>query len=83
MSFCSSVNVSNHDFWLDGTDLAEEGTWMWMSADVKIGYSNWKSMQPDNFKGAENCLEIISDPTESHWNDALCTFKHGFICETS
>ena len=72
--------------WTSGTDLAEEGTWIWMSTGMPFNVTYFYSPQPDNTQldcVTENCLTVGYKKTERclYWNDHLCSFKYPFICE--
>lgn len=46
-----------------------------------VNYTDWSSRQPDNGGGKEDCLEIRK-AYNYQWNDAVCTYKIGYICES-
>ncbi|XP_062372346.1 macrophage mannose receptor 1-like [Sardina pilchardus] len=54
-------------------------SWRWSldsSGLEQIGFSNWSSGEPDNFKGHESCADFHNGT----WSDSPCTLKHPFIC---
>ena len=78
---CSYYEGNNFDaLWIGANDLIKEGKWAWISDHSTIGYSNWKTGQPNNFGGKEDCGEIYKQHSFT-WNDAPCSEKHGYICE--
>ncbi|XKL63417.1 hypothetical protein PGB90_005781 [Kerria lacca] len=73
-------------FWTSGTDLAEEGSFFWMSNGRPIVFTNWNAGEPNNFKyengEEEHCLELWNrDGKGLKWNDSPCSFETYFICE--
>ncbi|XP_052860567.1 perlucin-like [Anopheles cruzii] len=75
---------SKGPWWIAGTDLGNEGVFVWISTNQPVGfrtgYSDYAPNQPDNAGGNENCLEIGREGALS-WNDAPCDAKHRYICE--
>lgn len=67
-------------WWIAGTDLGSEGSFVWISTNEPVGYRNFYKNQPDNYKGREHCLEI-GRYGGVQWNDAPCDLKQQFICE--
>ncbi|XP_033727772.1 perlucin-like [Pecten maximus] len=73
------------NYWVDGSDVLSEGDWMWVgtpgySQFIDNGYTHWEQGQPDNYGGAENCIQIRYD-FNLFWNDEDCDDKDSFICE--
>ncbi|XP_077081601.1 galactose-specific lectin nattectin-like [Siphateles boraxobius] len=64
--------------WIGGHDAVEEGEWLWSDGTV-FSYTNWCSWQPDNYKGAEHCLEINFSSNRC-WNDECCSTSLSYIC---
>uniref|UniRef100_A0A1B0CV96 Putative c-type lectin n=1 Tax=Lutzomyia longipalpis TaxID=7200 RepID=A0A1B0CV96_LUTLO len=76
----------NEHFWTSGTDLAEEGSFFWMSTGRPITFTNWNAGEPNNFRyengEEENCLELWNrDGKGLKWNDSPCSFETYFVCE--
>lgn len=70
------------DVWLGGTDLATEGTWLWVTPEV-MTYTNWRTGEPNNGGTSgipENCMVIESD-TAGTWDDRPCTRSYPALCE--
>lgn len=40
-------------------------------------FRNWRSEEPNNSLGRENCVEIYDD---GEWNDESCSQEQSFIC---
>ena len=77
---------SGTSFWAGGSDLAEEGKWMWVNNatfDCEKNFCDWHEGEP-NGETRENCLEIIKGQGEwkGAWNDAFCEDSIlRYICE--
>ncbi|KAJ8035968.1 C-type lectin 1 [Holothuria leucospilota] len=55
--------------WIGATDRKEEGTFTWDAHDQELfSYSNWKSGEPNNAFGIEDCVEINRGRL-GKWND--------------
>ena len=69
----------NH--WMGGNDLLKEGQWVWQQSGKIVIYTNWKSGEPGNSYGGEDCLMYWTN--NAQWNDARCSNVHLYICEKS
>ncbi|XP_048246153.1 perlucin-like isoform X2 [Haliotis rufescens] len=70
-------------YFIGGSDLAREGRFVWEGGKPFAGgYQNWVPGQPNNYKGAEDCVHIWNG-FGYRWNDAPCSYKYNFICEIS
>ena len=71
-------------WFIAGTDLGRESSFVWMSTNQKVGhetgYSNWAQDQPDNGGGNEHCIEI-GYHGGSLWNDVNCQYTRSYVCE--
>ncbi|XP_044749806.1 C-type lectin 37Da-like [Coccinella septempunctata] len=77
----SYVNKIDH-FWTSGSDLGEEGHFVWLATGKSLNYTYWSPPQPDNAGKIENCLEIWKLGDKHYvWNDIPCTNAYNFICE--
>lgn len=73
-------SIQSGSFWIGMSDLAQEGTWLWVTgASVDAGYTNWRSGNPNNEGGNQNCGEM--DPSGGTWNDYTCPSVEGYVCE--
>lgn len=74
--------VYSSDWWIGGTDAGHvepDGFWAW-SSEEPWGFAAWGPLEPNNWGGAEDCLEI--DISYSFgWNDLLCETVQPYICE--
>lgn len=80
------LGYGNEHFWTSGTDLANEGSFFWMSTGRPITFTNWNAGEPNNFVyengEEENCLELWNrDGKGLKWNDSPCSFETYFVCE--
>ncbi|XP_039429135.1 lectin subunit alpha-like [Culex pipiens pallens] len=73
-------------FWLGGSDLAEEGTFVWAPTGRLVTFAAWAENEPNNVNGTENCIEIIHNTYVNirwQWNDHDCRgFTTYFVCES-
>ncbi|MBR6785990.1 MAG: leucine-rich repeat protein, partial [Clostridia bacterium] len=75
----SLVSGKNYAYWIGATDSKTEGTWEWVTGEA-FSFSAWNANQPDDYEGAEDHAEIISDLGK--WNDNKPnTAERGFVCE--
>jgi hypothetical protein len=69
-------------YWLGGTDVQTEGTWVWAPSSAAVSYTDWAPDQPDSAQMdfEEDCMEMAGEYNYK-WNDYSCD-KTGFsICE--
>ncbi|CAG5127969.1 unnamed protein product [Candidula unifasciata] len=74
--------TSSTRVWLGGTDILNEGNWVWVSNRRHIfPFQNWHSNQPsDSNSAGEDCLTMYSS-YKFQWDDAQCDKVNTFICE--
>ncbi len=46
-------------YWIGLTDLAKEGTYVWQTNYEEANYTFWRTGQPDNGSGAEDCVHLV------------------------
>ncbi|XP_059224272.1 lectin subunit alpha [Stomoxys calcitrans] len=68
------------NLWIGGSDLGQEGKFIWSSTGKSFEFTNWQHQQPDNSKNDEHCVHYRIN-SDFEWNDAQCWGKMGFICE--
>uniref|UniRef100_A0A6F8CKJ4 Galactose specific C-type lectin-1 n=1 Tax=Culex pipiens TaxID=7175 RepID=A0A6F8CKJ4_CULPI len=75
----------NCSFWIGGSDLAEEGTFIWTGTGERVTYTNWRRDEPNDENGEEDCLQLAYIPGWEyfwHWNDNRCAGQSlYFVCE--
>lgn len=79
-----ATEASPDRWWLGGTDVAAEGTWLDLDG-APITYLPWAPGEPNNTGGAENCLDVLADPAEGgarvdRYDDRTCTAPYPYIC---
>ncbi|XP_062594004.1 perlucin-like, partial [Saccostrea cucullata] len=67
-------------FWLGGSDIFIERTWMWMGSNTRIKFSAWGPGEPNNSGGSEHCM-LVAENVNYLWNDGHCQSRLKFICE--
>lgn len=67
-------------FWLGGTDIQNEGDWIWTSSQTVVTFDDWTVDAPNNRFGNEHCL-AIRKLNGFQWNDDDCSSSFRFICE--
>jgi hypothetical protein len=63
-------------FWLDLTDHAMEGQWLW-GEKTPVTAPDWHPGEPNDAGAQEHCGELLID----HWNDMPCDARQGWLCE--
>ena len=53
-----------------------------LTASVTATYSNWKTGQPNNVAGDQDCLLLQYPDLDFQWGDVDCDERHPFICKT-
>ena len=66
--------------WLDASDIAMEGTWIWMATNEVVTYTNWRTGEPSNTGHNEDCLRLYTHQA-GLWNDVPCDVNCNSICE--
>ncbi|XP_052692400.1 perlucin-like protein [Crassostrea angulata] len=75
----SLANNLTKPAWLGGTDVAEEGKWVWHSKGTIFSYSAWYSGQPNNYNN-QDCLCLYRSHALTWWDDS-CAASYQYICE--
>ena len=65
----SSSDDPYDNYYIDGTDAAEEGVFVSATTGEELTYFNWYSSQPDGSLG-QNC--VLFKPRNGMWYDASC-----------
>ena len=70
--------LGGYDLWIDGSDAAQEGTWITEDGQtVTIPFMTPNTIPEPNGGTADNCLFMDSDEL----GDYPCTATLGYICE--
>lgn len=65
-------------FWVGGSDLAKEGTFVWIDTNTPFTYVNFRDGEPANYLDNEDCVEVWN----RQWNDIDCRRNEFYICES-
>ena len=60
--------ITNTDFWFGINDIDIDGTFQYATGG-NLDFTNWRSGQPDNYDGVEDCVRTEGGTT---WNDDNC-----------
>ncbi|KAL4221831.1 hypothetical protein ACF0H5_020085 [Mactra antiquata] len=71
---------TNMQVWMDGNDLATEGTFIWEATGEGLEIADWGPNEPNQNGGNEDCLTFFG-MYQFHWNDEHCDRKFPFVCE--
>ena len=70
--FFSAITASTGtSFWAGGSDIAEEGKWVWTNnstIDCENNYCDWHEGEPNDSGHYENCLEVYHGQVKSFSN---------------
>ena len=68
--------------WIGLNDIERENTWVWENGERLLSSdADWMPGQPDNFAGAEDCVEMYQ---YQGWNDLPCDYAVPVpLCEMS
>ena len=70
----------NVNYWVGGTDLEAEGTYLWVSTRDPFSYTDWHPSQPNG--GPEDCVAFNCFTDSSiQWHDFQCSHMNYYICE--
>ncbi|KAK3581829.1 hypothetical protein CHS0354_007231 [Potamilus streckersoni] len=68
-------------FWIGGTNLMTNRTWMWVPGSEKMSVTLWAPGEPD-MSSEKRCIAI--DFSQAfQWFSATCENKYNFLCELS
>lgn len=83
--FPITAKLQDSGWWIGGRKI--QGEFRWQGAPgvwSAMSFTHWYQGQPDNFQGAEECVEIERKGlTPYGWNDNVCSMKLPFICEAT
>lgn len=74
--FCS--DESSPYALIDGTDVDSEGLFKLSANSLNMTYSNWRSGEPNNCCGGEDCIAMHD---YEQWNDVFCHQEFQAVCE--
>ncbi|XP_050079823.1 C-type lectin domain family 4 member K-like [Anopheles maculipalpis] len=71
-------------WWVSGTDLGIEGSWLWLSRNKAVGtirgWTNWMDGEPNNSNNVEHCMSL-NGSKNGQWNDISCEATQFYVCE--
>jgi hypothetical protein len=67
----------NKGFWLGLNTIEREKDFQW-SDGSPAGFTNWNFLEPNNYNGIEECVEVLSTQL---WNDVNCYVNRGWMCK--
>ncbi|XP_069119170.1 perlucin-like [Argopecten irradians] len=70
---------TNAQFYLGGSDMFAEGTWVWSSTLDKVNPSHWTPGNPNDDYNNGDCLTL--NAPGGGLNDVRCTDTYSFICQ--
>ena len=84
MELLANYTLSNDvgtRFWIDGNDLANEGTFLSTKTGSHLSFVQWEKGEPNNVHNAENCVQLVFKGENGTMNDNWCMAKYYSICE--
>uniref|UniRef100_A0A1I8PCT8 C-type lectin domain-containing protein n=1 Tax=Stomoxys calcitrans TaxID=35570 RepID=A0A1I8PCT8_STOCA len=74
------------DLWLGANDQFNDDRdlkrlFYWTSSGKRMTFSNWSNDNPNNDGGQEHCVHTWEKADNFGWNDIVCTYKMGYVCE--
>eukprot|EP00058_Branchiostoma_floridae_P019226 XP_002604716.1 hypothetical protein BRAFLDRAFT_80311 [Branchiostoma floridae] len=72
------ANLRVDNFWIGLREYNFDGLYQWSDGSAYF-FHNWKSGEPNDYMGAEQCVEFHKG--DGYWNDLNCGDKQGFICK--
>lgn len=82
LAFAANNFNQKATYWIAGTDLGKNGSYVWITDDTPISYTNYLPGQPDNYGEVEHCLLVGWGGLRStQWNDGNCEVPLRYVCE--
>ena len=78
-ALCSANYRDCCGYWVGGNDRDVEGTFVWTSDNIALGFVNWHPDQPNNLYSNEDCLSLCRD---KRWIDGNCDRYFPYICKS-
>ncbi|KAM8973844.1 regenerating islet-derived protein 4-like [Pelodytes ibericus] len=75
-----SANQDSEGVWIGLHDPDKNGRWKWTDGSM-YNYAAWKSGLPDNAKGKEFCVVLVSGSKYKKWNDVGCGGLRNYVCK--
>ena len=72
-------HLDSEEVWLAGTDMLQEGTWIWADSMKPVVYTHWAPDEPNNDKG-QHCMGMWTS-RGFLWDDYYCDLKSYPLCK--
>ena len=88
-AFLNSFVPEGSGAWLGGSDLANEGTWEWVTepgGPILFTYTNWVGAEPNNADDGSGLGEDYLQGwrfDQTKWNDMPSAYNYGYVVEYS
>ena len=79
-SSCPQSITTHMDWFAQGPK--DKSRWMWVDGS-RASYTNWNRGEPNNSGGIEDCAHFWPPAHSWKWNDARCSYKMRYVCETN
>ena len=79
------AQTENGMFWIGGSDLQQEGVWVWDSNRERMDMDEfWNDNEPNNHDHGEDCLQMSGHHYEDvhvfGFNDIRCSAHLPYVC---
>ncbi|CAH2273666.1 Hypothetical predicted protein [Pelobates cultripes] len=75
-----SANQDAEGVWIGLHDPEKNGRWKWTDGSM-FNYAAWKTGVPDNAKGKEFCVVLVTGSKYKKWNDVGCGPVRNYVCK--
>ena len=83
MQFLADLVPATDSHWLGGNDIG--GSWEWTTGEEfhssLPGWVPWRSGEPNDCCGGEDCLSYLPSGVDERWNDRSCEALSPYVCE--
>ena len=69
-----------YEYWLNGNDTDDSGSFMWIDSQTLTIYTNWYTNTSEPNSSAEKCV-VTSTGYHGVWNDIDCKRLRPVVCE--
>ena len=80
-----NLSINTTYFWIGANDIASEENCIWTNGErASSSEIIWRSGEPNNNRGNEDCAHVVGNPTlstEGQANEALCASSYQGLCE--
>nr|XP_033780101.1 lectin-like [Geotrypetes seraphini] len=68
--------------WIGSSDSYKDRTFFWTDGSF-LDYHNWRSGEPNNYKGIREPCVTLNQYVPGSWNDYICSEMFPFVCKVS